>query len=55
MRKRDAVMFAGYLVLIALGTEMMSRQPVLGFSQAVVCAVLFAARLYFILKRRPTP
>lgn len=49
MTKQDGLMFALYLIAIAVGTQMHFPLNVL---QVVLCAALFAFRLYFILNRR---
>lgn len=51
MDKRSAVMLALYLVVIAMGVEMVDRQPVLGTLQVIVGAALFGFRLYWSINR----
>jgi hypothetical protein len=51
MKKHDAFMFAAYLVIIALGVEMMNRQPMLGMAQVLVGAGAFGLRAYFLSNR----
>lgn len=48
MSKQDALMFALYLIAIAAGTQMHFPLNVL---QVVLCAALFAFRLYIVFKR----
>lgn len=51
MTKRDAFMFAAYLVVLALGIDMLPRQPWLGAFQILMAAGLFGLRAWFIAKR----
>lgn len=54
MDKRSAVMLAGYLVVIALGVDMMDRQPTLGILQVIVGATLFGFRIWWATSKKRT-
>lgn len=51
MTKHDGMMFAIYLVVIAIGSVMIDRQPLLGNAQMILGACLFGLRLYFVMNR----
>lgn len=52
MTKSDGIMLGLYLMIFALGVEMMSHGSNVGIAQVGLISVLFPLRLYMILKRR---
>ena len=51
MTKHDAFMFSAYLVIIALGVDMMRHDWYLGFAQVLLGAGVFGLRAHFLAKR----
>lgn len=48
--KRDATMFALYLVVIAMGVIMMDNMPFLGFTQIALGAGFLGLRLWSVAR-----